>query len=554
VAVGQKISDGGVDIPADTTITAFDSGAGTITMSAAATGSSVGASLLLQDRFTIDGDDFWAASAESIANKEFQAFTGGTPADNIEDTALSLIKIINRQTSGLDVYGYYLSGFEDLPGKLRFEDKVVGGASWAITSSKGSAFSPILPETGTTVSSSNEAKGNRIYIAKQQEPEAVPLLQYLDAGSADKNIKRIIALRDSVFILKEDGIYRMTGTSVSDFDISLFDNTAILIGDETAVTLNNQVFAYTTQGVVAISDTGVQVISRSVEGDLLELSSDLYPNFETASFGVGYETERKYLLFTVSETTDTYATQVYVYNSFTNAWTTWTMDRSAGIINEADDKLYMAHGSTAEVRQERKTFTLTDYAEDEYAVTIVSATGTTVEMASTANAAVGQTLFQGTEVQGVVTEVTDATHVEIDRTVSWVAGAATLYDNISVSAKWAPAHGGAPGVLKHFPEATVFFQEAEFLNIDILFTSNFATAESTVTLTPQVGNRFGDGAFGDGSFGGDTVPIQPVRTYVPMEMQRAHWVTVKLNHTEALTKFGLAGIALVMEPMETRSH
>ena len=60
-------------------------------------------------------------------------------------------------------------------------------------------------------------------------------MNYLDVGSADKDILRIIALRDSVFFLKEDGIWMLTGEDISTYRVSLFDNTAVLIGADTAV-------------------------------------------------------------------------------------------------------------------------------------------------------------------------------------------------------------------------------------------------------------------------------------------------------------------------------
>lgn len=506
--------------------------------------------LIVDDTITIDGTPYTAKAAETIGSQEFKVFTGGTPADDIEDTAQSLVRVINRNS--VNVYAYYMSGYDDLPGKIWIRDRVPGGTSWAVTSSNGDAWSPILPAAGTDVSSSNEAKKNRIYVAKAGQPEAVPVGQWFDAGSADKDIYRVIALRDSIFVLKEDGIFRITGTQVSDFQVSLFDNTAILVGIETAVALNNQVFAYTTQGGTAISDTGVQVVSRAVEIDLTTLSSDLYPDFETIAFAVAYETERKYILFVPTETGDTVATQAYVFNSFTNAWTTWELTRNCAIVNPYDDRLYSGNGSTYFIHQHRKDFVVTDYADDEYDLNVSSYSGTTVTVDSTSDAVVGQTLYQSTDVQAVVTEVTDATHLEVDRDADWVAAAAKLYDPIESTIRWAPIHGGNPGILKQFAESIFFFKEAVFKTIDVLFGTNFATFGRTTSIAPLSGGRFGDGAFGDGSFGGDTPEIQPIRTYVPLEQQRGHWLDIQITHEEACTKFALAGVSLVINPMETK--
>ena len=510
-------------------------------------------SFAIADTITIDGTQYTGAAAENIGAQEFKVFSGGTPADDIEDTAQSLIRVINRQASGVNIYGHYVSGFDDLPGKMWFRDRVPGGASWAVISSNGGAFSPILPTSGTTVSSSSEEKKNRIYVAKAGQPEGVPYAQYFDAGSADKEIYRIIALRDSVFVLKEDGIFRLTGSTVEDFQISLFDNTAILVGIETAVALNNQVFAYTTQGATAISDTGVQVVSRAVETDLTTLSSDKYPNFETITFAVAYETERKYVLFCPTETTDTYATQAYVYNTFTNAWTTWILNRNCAIVNPYDDRLYMGNAAVKYAHKNRKDFEVTDYADDEYALTIVSVSGTTIEVNSTTDAVVGQTIYQSAA-QGVVTEVTDATHLEMDREAELVAGAATLFDPFPVSVRWAPIHGGNPGMVKQFSEAIFFFKKALFRSIDVIFGTNFNKVGVTTTIYPSGQSAFGEGNYDDGEFGGSIADIQPIRTYVPLEQQRAHWLRITISHNEACTQFQVSGVSIVLNPMETFFH
>ncbi len=512
-------------------------------------------SLQIGDTITIDGDTFTGAAAENIGSQEFKVFTGGTPADDIEDTAISLIRVINRQTSGVDIYGYYTSGYKDLPGKMWFKDRVQGGSAWAVTSSRGAAFSPILPSSGTTVSSSNEEKKNRVYIAKFGQPEGVPFGQFEDAGSADKDIYRVVALRDSVFILKADGIYRMTGTSIGDFQITLFDNTAFLFGIETAVALNNQVFAYTTQGVTAISDTGVQVMSRPIEKDLTRLSSDLYPDFKSISFALAYETERKYILFTPTIVADTYATQCWVYNTFTNAWTFWKISRGAAVINTADDRIFAASAEDKYIRRNRKDFVITDYADDEYSLTIVSGVGTTIEVNSTTDAVVGQTLYQASDgTQAVVTEVTDATHLEVDRTLGWApATSATLYDPYEVSIRWAPIHGGNPGLLKQFSEAVFFFKKALFASINAIFGTNFVRTGRDSALVPKAfGSAFGDGAFDDGVYGAQDEDLQPIRTYIPLEQQRGNWLDVYIEHEEACTHFALEGLGLVMTPMETR--
>src|SRR5208283_4474147 len=103
---------------------------------------------------------------------------------------------------------------------------------------------------------------NWVYVSKVQIPEAVPLSNYIPIGTADKAILRIVAQRDSVFVFKEDGIYRILGTDITNFTVSLFDSTVILTAPDSIAALNNQIWAMTNQGVVSVSDSGSVIQSR----------------------------------------------------------------------------------------------------------------------------------------------------------------------------------------------------------------------------------------------------------------------------------------------------
>lgn len=499
----------------------------------------------IDDTVTVGGETFTGKAAEDAASNEFLIETGGTVSFNIAETAKSLIRVVNQSTA--TVYGYYISNFDDLPGKMLFESKAFTDTEFTASSNVPDAFNPTL----TSESSTNEEKVNRFYIAKPFQPDAVPILNYIDVGSQDDEILRIIALRDSCFILKEDGIFRLTGTDIGNFSVSLFDNTAIQRGVDTADTLNNQIFCYSTQGVISVSDNGVQVLSRPIEEDLLEVSSDAFSSFDTIAFGVGYESERKYILYVPTLDTDTYATQAFVYNTFTSSWTQWVENRTCAIINPGDDKLYTGQGDANNVRQERKTYTINDYTENEYAVTISSYSSTVVTLADASNAAIGQTLAQenddGVVIRQAKITAVDSNDVTVDREVIWETSAAgVLFDPIDVRLQWAPIHGGNPGVVKHFPEVTMFFRDAQFKSIDISFSSNFTDSDIDTPLLPVVNGAFGYGQFGQVPWGGGPPAVQPIRTYIPLEQQRAHWLNMTIEHNEAATKMGISGFSFIL--------
>lgn len=292
---------------------------------------------------------------------------GPTVSQQLEQVANSLVNVVNKQDT--IVSAFYTSGFNDVPGAFLLEQQITTGPVFWVTSNQGDQFNPTIPVTGSALSSTNEISPNRIYYSKLQQPEAVPLANYIDVGPRDREIKRIVPLRDSLFIFKEDGIYRLS-SDVAPFTVAPFDFSTQVLAPDTAVVLNNQIYALSTQGVCQITDTEVKIISRPIENQLLKVARTPY-NFKTASFGVSYETDRSYLLFTVTNVGDTVATQAFRYNTFTSCWTKWNKTQTCGIVNFADDKLYMGAGDANFIEKERKTLTRTDHADRQYELEVV---------------------------------------------------------------------------------------------------------------------------------------------------------------------------------------
>jgi hypothetical protein len=616
--VGMRVV--GTGIPTDTRILTI-TGANTLTMDKNAT-ATASVSVEFQDRFTIGAVDYWAGSAQNTSTNTFLVDTSGTPAQDINNTAINLIQLINQSASNTLLYGYYVSGVEDLPGQMLFEERSIGGDSFFATSTAGTSFSPPLPEkinissntlanptvvttatahglttgdlvqifgsnstpsingeravtvispttfsvavnvtvAGTTgylvidddyVVSDNDERQNRVAISKTGQVEAVPIYTYFDIGSANFPIERTVALRDGIFFFKKDGIYRLTGENFSNFVVSLVDNTAILKAPESAVPFNNQVFCYTTQGVCAVSDSGVQIMSVPIETTLLELSSEQYVNFASASFGVAYESARQYLFFTVTEETDTYATQAYVYNSLTDSWTRWPMSRTCGVVNTAVNKLFMAKADSGQVLIERKNYTNADFADEQYAVTITAVDSTTeVTVSSATDIEVGMTLVQGDR-QALIEEI-DGNDLVITEVNGLIAGAATVYTPIENLLQWSPIDAENPGILKQFSELSLFFRNAAFSTIDAIFSSNISLAEETVPIVNNSTVGWGSLPWGTFPWGSPRGGQNTLRTYVPRNKQRGSWLIVKLRTEEAFTGFSLQGVSLIFNQMSSR--
>lgn len=498
---------------------------------------------------------------------QFKVETSFTPAENIALTAKSFIKLFNKANYNNNIYAYYLSGYNDLPGKILLEASTeLSGvfSSFPIQSTNANSFSPALDWFfGTPPEqyfSTSEVKQNRIYISKTSQPEAVPLLSYLDIGSADYPIKRILALRDALFVLKDDGIYRITGTDPSSFSSTLLDNTTTLRASETAVTFNNQIFCFSDQGVVSISDTGVQVISRAIENELLRISSDSFTNFESASFGISYESERKYILFTLTDKTDTVPTQAFVYNSFTNSWTRWTMSKTCGIVGRRDNKLYLGDGTqsifgnTSTVYKERKDYTIYDYADESFDITIdaISSDKKTLTLSGTnlTYVEVGMTIKQ--DEKNVLIIALDGNQITVDRVLDFTVGAAEIFKPIINELRFIPVTCDNPGLNKQFRELSLIFRNATFYKLELGFSSNFISSKSYVTVQPFGQGSWGSFPWGQEPWGGVQGGQQAIRTFIPLEKQRALWLNLSLTNKQAFTSLSLGGLSFIFNPMSER--
>ena len=246
------------------------------------------------------------------------------------------------------------------------------------------------------VVSDNSVNPNRVYFSKIYQPEAVPLVNYIDIGPRDKKIQRIIALRDSLAVLKEEGVYIISGQSAPNFALRLCDSSALTFAPDTAISLNNLVYVLTSQGVVTVSETGVQIMSRNIENKIQEVTNTRF-DYKLMSWGMSSESDRCYILWLPEKTTDGYATQAFRYNTFTRAWTRWTKPANCGVVNPSDDRIYLGDSSGRPyVLQERKNFERQDYSDREIIRTLGSnaISGTTFTLSSVAELAAGDVITQ----------------------------------------------------------------------------------------------------------------------------------------------------------------
>jgi len=377
------LSLSGADFQDGTYIVRIISGT-SIEISQSATASNVGTTIVF--------------ATESISAKQVALSQFATPSQQVDETARSLVRIINSQSTEI-TNAFYLSGVDEIPGAMNLEARKLDQIAFYLNvnsaSSTGIEFTPNLPVSGSTVSSDNEVSPNRMYYSKFQQPEAVPILNFIDVGPKDKAIIRVLGLRDSLFILKEEGIYRLSGLSAP-FQVYPFDFSTIIKAPDSAVVLNNLIYMFSNQGINTVSDSGVSIISRPIEDKLIPLLTTQYTNFTTATFGISYESDRAYYISTVKNTSDTYATQCLRFNTFTNTWTILDLSKRCGLVNPSNDKLYFGPINTNYIEEERKTFDRTDFADREFDLTILSGgvVGTSISLSSVSNISISDVLIQ----------------------------------------------------------------------------------------------------------------------------------------------------------------
>lgn len=354
--------------------------------------------MLFESR-TITGTGFYVAVEETVsgANKKFNpqlpnvksvtSYTQANPA--------VLTVTAHGYSTGNSVIVYNTTGDSpDIDGKRTITN--LGANSFSI---------PVNTTLGTlgtaskvfvaTVASDNEIAPHRVYYSKLQQPDSVPVLNFFDIGRKDKVIQRIIALRDSLFIFKEDGIFRLSGESPQNFSIALFDPTNILLAPDTATILSNEICALTNRGVVVVSDTGVQTISRPIE-NLLNRAV-LNGTFKRQSFAIANENDRAYHLFITDKTTDTVATQCFRYNNDTSSWSKWDISKTCGVLNSFDDKMYLGAADINRIEQERKSLDRTDHSDREFTIQINTngvSNNLLTSLSTLINVEIGDVLFQ----------------------------------------------------------------------------------------------------------------------------------------------------------------
>lgn len=219
----------------------------------------------------------------------------------------------------------------------------------------------------TTTSSdlSSERSGNPSSIAWTPlgEPDAVPVLQFAQVGKFENPVLSSIVLGNALYLLKADGLYRLSGDVPTVFALDQVDTTVEFIAPYAPFTLGGNAYALTTEGLKMWTETGKpQPMDIGVSRDILDIIVKNRSAVDQYAFSVNYESDRTMLLWLPNTPTSERADFAYRYNYLTETWTTESTDALCAIVSPTKDRLVIGTpGLGGRVLLERKSRTSTDY-------------------------------------------------------------------------------------------------------------------------------------------------------------------------------------------------
>ena len=297
----------------------------------------------------------------------------------------------------------------------------IGGA-FTYSQAGSAVTSDYAYRSGARVTSDPQEAPERVYYSKLQQPEAVPQNGsalptgggYVPVGTKGKPVRRIVALGDALYCFKDEGIWIISGQAP--YRVDLLDDTVKIVAPDSAVVVSGRIYALTNQGVVAVSNTGAQIVSGPIEQDLFQYFGPTLADVKTDAFGVSHETDRLYTLWMPALSGASSAPynvrRAYVYSTLARAWTTWELVRNCGIVNSSDDTLYMG-GTTAAIYTGRNTKKALDYSDAQSALltTGYDSTTRTISVVSSSGVSIGDAIYSTTP--GIVTSVPSSTSIVV---------------------------------------------------------------------------------------------------------------------------------------------
>jgi len=482
-----------------------------------------------------------------------------TTAENINATARSIVRCLNQTSANTFLYGYYTSSVTDVPGKMMFTNRTMVDDDFYVianSTATGGSFSPAIPTAGTTYVSTNDRKQNFIMWSKNGEPEHVPLVNTKAVGSSNDPILKIVALRDAVIIVKQkEGFYILTGENETSFSLDELDGTVRTLQVYSVAKGQNCVWAFTDQGFVKATSTGVEIIGQ--DNKYLDLKPIFNTNFDINGYAWFYEAENSYKIATMNTASSTTKDIVKVFNAITNSWRdeqhgVYTNDGHIGVGIVINGIEYTANITDRTIYKERKSLTTLDLANPDIDVTIgsIDAVNMTVTLAAPIVVPLESLLVQ---VVGGSTFIKDIIAINgavltLNNVNNLVVAAATVVPGIDSDLEYNMCHCGIPSAEKIAQFLSVYFdaEETEIENIQVILRTEVKTTGETINLITLPGNYWIKEWF---SIWGTKTEKDKMLTWLTQGTTRATNYYIRIRHTAARRQVAICGFGLGFEPV-----
>lgn len=522
------------------------------------------------------------------AANQFTVFDTGTPLDDVERTALSLVAAINASTAALKFRAKYLSAYDELPGRIRIEEAGphLSAASFSIyVSARGAAFGPPLAVTPdvTTVRGETD-RPVRVAWSKLDMPHAFAPQAFVDVGGDDDAFVRFAALDDRLLVFKERSLWAVWGEAP--YRIDRLDATLGLVARDSVAIMDGAAYALTTKGVVAVGSGGIDYDVGQLIHDapLRRLLSAFQEGLDEAAWGAALPFERRYVLALPTSSNPTAATTgvasvdssgdplamvMMVFNAASRAWTRWPRPARIGAttpdgrlsfvvgVPAIDPSLILGGMVTQRARNLSSEYgdgidEAVEYLDEtiKTSVSVVSASGLQAGINGGFSwLAVGQLLrnISSPNAQGVIMSIVGV--AEGITTVLLSAPIATgnteVFQSIPAHIRWHPSVLGAPEALKQLEAASAHFRGKRMATGSLKVATDKSSTLASSIVVARTGYTPG-AAFSD-----DGLPRNQ-RALIPREKGLGVYFSVDFSLNEALSHFELQGLTLLGEVLSDR--
>lgn len=511
--------------------------------------------------------------------------TAFSPAQLIDNTASEIVNTANGLfTLDPDIRFYKTENVGEFVieyyGGKKIEALITGGTH---------KYEPALTTSYQTIAEYKQNNIRAVSVSRYNAPESFPAAQVLAPILVGSDKKKIVALTknsNDCFVLKEDGIWRLTisGNTSLPFveEVQQIDTTTFCQAPYSVQEINEEIIFLSQKGFISIAGNSISNLGRNIE---TEVKSKLQRSIQKGLAGQirsWVNEEKRIYGCTIPDSTVTFTT--YVFNTYTREWTKFslpiidastdsegrttylvgqyavTMDASGTLqeqINNSSSGTLVNYTLTEEIHtdgQNRNELDQWDYwYKPASAVDNGNGTATLTDQLSLApwsrlggsEADITQSglayfvdkqayyiksgvLYPATFVSRTATTVTVAFADGVPSGISTIGASDGLYAGVGASVTFNPSSVGTPDTNKQFSEYMVHVDEA-VSGLSMKFKTDSQASFSATREFAFVTNA----------------PNRTVyRTYIPISASRGRWFIRQVNHSIPYERLVITGQTL----------